>query len=60
LSQRRYRRRVSLPLGDFVGPPVFTSSNGVLNLLMVAPPPSVPGLIYVPPNNALATSTATG
>jgi L-ascorbate oxidase len=38
--------------GDFVEPPVFTSSNGVLDLLMVALPLPVPSLTYVPPNNA--------
>jgi L-ascorbate oxidase len=38
--------------GDFVEPPVFASSNGVLDLLMVARPLPVPSLTYVPPNNA--------
>jgi FtsP/CotA-like multicopper oxidase with cupredoxin domain len=37
---------------DFVEPPVFASSNGVLDLLMVALPLPVPSLTYVPPNNA--------
>jgi hypothetical protein len=30
--------------------PMFTSSNSVLDLLTVALPLAVPGLIYVPPN----------
>src|ERR1700760_3959747 len=38
----------------FVEPPVFTSSNGVLDLLMVALPLPVTSLIYVPPYNAPA------
>jgi L-ascorbate oxidase len=40
--------------GDFVEPPVFASSNGTLDLLMVALPLPVPSLTYVPPNNAPA------
>ena len=40
--------------GPFVEPPVFASSNGVLDLLMVALPLPVTSLTYVPPNNAPA------
>ncbi len=37
--------------GPFVEPPVFVSSNGVLDLLMVALPLPVTSLTYVPPYN---------
>jgi L-ascorbate oxidase len=40
--------------GPFIEPPVFTSANGVLDLLMVALPLPVTSLIYVPPYNAPA------
>jgi L-ascorbate oxidase len=36
--------------GDFVEPPVFTSSNGVLDLLMIAQAQPVPSITYTPPD----------
>ena len=44
------RQSVALA-GPFVEPPVFVSSNGVLDLLMVALPLPVTSLTYVPPYN---------
>src|ERR1700722_12359978 len=34
---------------DFVEPAVFTSSNGVLNILMIARPKPVPSIAFTPP-----------
>jgi FtsP/CotA-like multicopper oxidase with cupredoxin domain len=36
--------------GDFVEPQVFASSNGVLDLLMIAKPQAVPSISYFVPN----------
>jgi L-ascorbate oxidase len=36
--------------GDFVEPPVFASSNGVLDLLMIAQAQPVPSITYTPPH----------
>ena len=36
--------------GDFVEPPVFASSHGVLDLLMIAMPQPVPSISYLPPS----------
>ena len=51
LSAQQLAPTVALA-GPFVEPPVFASSNGVLDLLMVALPLPVTSLTYVPPNNA--------
>jgi L-ascorbate oxidase len=53
LSAQNVAPNVALA-GPFVEPPVFASSNGVLDLLMVAMPLPVTSLTYVPPNNAPA------
>jgi hypothetical protein len=37
--------------GDFVEPPVFASSNGVLDLLMIAQAQPVPSIVYTPPDH---------
>jgi L-ascorbate oxidase len=36
--------------GDFVEPPVFASSNGMLDLLMIAQAQPVPSITYTPPH----------
>ncbi len=38
--------------GDFVEPPVFASSNGVLDLLMIAQTQPVPSIVYTPPDHS--------
>ena len=38
--------------GDFVEPPVFASSNGVLDLLMIAQTQPVPSITYTPPDGS--------
>ena len=38
---------------DFIDPPVFASSRGVLDLLMIAMPQPVPSISYTPPGNAV-------
>ena len=56
LSAQQLAPTVALA-GPFVEPPVFASSNGVLDLLMVALPLPVTSLNYVPPNNAPPMNT---
>ncbi len=38
----------------FVDPPVFTSTNGVLDLLMIAEPAPIPGISFTPPGGGAA------
>jgi len=38
--------------GNFVEPPVFASSNGLLDLLMIAQPQSVPSISFTPPGGS--------
>ena len=37
--------------GNFVEPAVFASSNGLLDLLMIAQPQPVPSIVYLPPDS---------
>ena len=39
--------------GNFIEPAVFASSNGVLDLLMIAQPQPVPSISYVPPDTGV-------
>jgi L-ascorbate oxidase len=43
--------------GAFVEPPVFASSHGVLDLLIVALPQPVPSISYVPPGGGVINPT---
>jgi FtsP/CotA-like multicopper oxidase with cupredoxin domain len=42
---------------DFIDPPVFASSRGVLDLLMIAMPQPVPSIAYTPPGNPVMNPT---
>jgi FtsP/CotA-like multicopper oxidase with cupredoxin domain len=42
---------------NFVEPPVFASSRGVLDLLMIAMPQPVPSIVYTPPGNPAMNPT---
>jgi hypothetical protein len=44
--------------GPFVEPPVFASSNGVLDLLIVVLPQPVPSISYAPPGGGVINPTA--
>ena len=39
--------------GDFVEPHVFKSSNGALDLLMIAKPMAVPSISFTPPSGSV-------
>jgi FtsP/CotA-like multicopper oxidase with cupredoxin domain len=45
---------VAVNAAPFVDPPVFTSANGVLDLLMIAQPAPIPSISFTPPGGGAA------